>query len=544
MTGANGASESLDKAVRFGIVCAFLCLVLLSFTKNVNWDEFYFLSHVHAFIDGRLDRPLQTFFVRGFVWLDQIPGKEMGQILAARFVMVGMVGITTFSIHRIVARLTDINAANIAVFAFLVSGFVLPHAASFRADPIAAALLTSAMAFVLTTQMRVSQVIIVATLSALALLVTIKSALFAPAFLSALIWRWSERGVVLSIFLSGFLALIIFAGLYAWHASGINAAPGHDTTTNVREAATTGLLRSGLFPQSPTIAAWVVLSVAPIMLAVSGILAVKDRRSAIFLILMAAPVLSVVFYRNAFPYFFPFAVPLLMISVAFGAQFLRRSAWLPRLVILMFATGALQFGVSLTEGKSAQRETLAEVHRLFPAPVPYIDDSNMVATFPSIGPFMSSWGMKNYRDAGSPVFGPLIAANKPPLLVTNKWTLISTMFGRDSGQLLPEDERLLQETFVHYSGAIWLAGREFTLTQNQTQVQMPYAGQYRVETTAPITINGQSIGNGDVVALGPEIVIVGSPDTSVKLIWDTGILPLTTPLPITALYADFWVLRL
>ena len=136
-----------------GILAAFVILAVLAYYRNVNWDEFYFLSHVHAWLDGRLDRPMQTGFVYAFGWLDRVPGYEMQQIFAARLVMIGCLGVTAWSIPRIARHFTTSRCATLAVLAFLCAGFTLPHGGSFRSDPIAAALLTSSLAIAVTCRM-------------------------------------------------------------------------------------------------------------------------------------------------------------------------------------------------------------------------------------------------------------------------------------------------------------------------------------------------------------------------------------------------------
>ena len=137
---------------------AFTVLVAAAWMRSVNWDEFFFLSHVHAHLDGRLDRPMQTGYVHAFGWLAWIPGQEMGQIFAARLVMTARLGITCFSIYRVSDAMAGPRAAGVAVVAFLTSGFVLAHGASFRAEPIAASLLMTATAIVMTTRMAAFQI--------------------------------------------------------------------------------------------------------------------------------------------------------------------------------------------------------------------------------------------------------------------------------------------------------------------------------------------------------------------------------------------------
>ncbi len=541
--GQRAVPGGMAFAVRAGIIVAFALLVILSFTHNVNWDEFYFLSHIHAYLDGRLDRPMQTFFVHGFGWLDHIPGHEMQQILAARIVMVGFLGVTALSVHRIARHHTDAACANIAVLAFLASGFVLPHGASFRADPIAAALLTSAIAILLTTRLSPLQIIAAAGLSALALLVTIKAALYLPVFLATLIWRLQDRRIALRILGAGLLSAGIWAALYLWHASGIVAAPGIDTGSDARNALNTTLLNSGLLPRATESLTWAILSVAQIALAMLGLLGKRDLRRGIVLLLFAAPLLSVVIYRNAFAYFFPFAVPLLMVAVAFGAQRLQHARLLSWLVMIMMVSAGLQTARSFAEDTATQRATIAEVHRLFETPVPYIDDSGMIASFPSVGFFMSGWGVTRYRAEGTPVFADLIAQARPPLLIANKQTLIQTMGQAGSGSaiLLPEDHRVLRQTYVHYSGPIWLAGRKLTLGPEPTPLRAPFPGRYRIETDVPVRIDGRVVTFGEVVAFDETpVTLMGPPGTPITLIWDTGVDPIQRDLPSDNIYFGFW----
>ncbi len=538
------SAMSLDHGVRAGIWLSFGVLVVLSAMRNVNWDEFYFLSHVYAFADGRLDRPLQTFFVRGFGWLTDLPGQEPFQIIIARMVMILFVGVTALSIHRIAKHLTDSGSANIAVLAFLASGFVFPHGASFRADPMAAALLCASIAIIVTSQMRLQHIIAVTVFSALAVLITVKSALFAPAYLAALLWRSQERDVLVKAVIACVMAVALAGVLYVWHASGITPASGNETSTNLQDAASTGLLRAGWLPRAPYVVTWMALTIGPLILFVVGLAGASRTKQRALLILFAAPLLSVMIYRNAWPYFFPFAAPLMMVGVAMGAHHLQTKPWRRWLVIVIFVTGGMQAILAATEGMTTQRETIAEVHRIFPQPVTYIDDSNMIASFPSVGPFLSSWGMQNYRAKGEPTFARLIEKHQPPLLIANKATLIQTMQHGSNRRLLVKDAQLLRETYIQYTGAIWLAGRELTLSQETTNLRMPVAGHYLLSATAPIAINGAQVVNGQSVVLADEVTIVGETGTELRLIWDTGVPLRQDQIRTDDLYADFWVLPL
>lgn len=523
------------------------CLVLLlpmSFLRNINWDEFYFLSHVHAWLDGRLDRPMQTFFVHGFGWLAQVPGHEFGQIVAGRLVMLAFLMLTCHAIWRMGSHLADPRAAKIAVLAFLCSGFVLPHGTSFRADPIATGLLTTALSILLTSRMRILEILSVALLSALALLVTVKSALYLPAFLGVLVFRRREETMLLRVLIAGGLAIGVAAGLYLWHSAGLSVTEGNETAANLREAAGTTLLSGNLLPRWNEILLWALLSLPALILAGMGLAQARSSRLIILSAAFALPLLCLVVYRNAFPYFFPFISAPLMVTAALGASRLRNAPRLPMLLVAMATLSAGQGLLALSEGNAAQRATLAEVHRLFPEPVPYIDQHGMVAEFPKQGFFMSTWGIESYRKAGKPVFAAIIAEAQPPLLLANRWELARAVADGNSrpGALLPEDQAALKESYVHYAGAIWLAGRDLLGAGAEVSFTVPFPGLYRLFADAPVLIDGTAVAPGSALWLdGSRHALVATAGAQVRLIWATAADGTAPPaLPASDLYSGFW----
>jgi hypothetical protein len=539
------ADNIARSAIRLTVFCAFAVMFVMAWTRNINWDEFYFLSHVHANLDGRLDRPLQTVFVHGFRWLSWVSGHEVDQIAAARIAMMVFFAGTCFALHRIAATLADEAAADIVTLAFVTSGFAIAHGASFRADPMAAGLLMGAVALMMTTRMGLVQVLAVAILSALALLVTVKSALYLPVFIGALLWRWDDRGVVLRCLIAGLLALVIAELLFMWHASTINVAQGADAGGNLSEAARVTLGGSGFLPRWPEVSLWLMFSAGGVMLAAAGLYATENKRLRVVFTLFALPLLSVVIYRNAFPYFFPFAVPPLMVAVALGAQYLRGTLLFKLALVLMLASGVIQSQRALSEGNATQRATIAEVHRIFPEPVSYIDQNGMISSFERHGFFMSTWGIATYRAVGKPVFADLILRNQPPLLLANRAELLAAMRPETSNHqflgLLPEDAAILRKSYVHHAGVIWLAGQDIILTDGVATTQMPFAGLFRIESASPVSVAGRKVSSGDVLALDRDTIEIKGPDgAKVRLIWNIEAGVSQTQLPETGLYAGFW----
>ncbi|MEM9970299.1 MAG: hypothetical protein AAF762_04270 [Pseudomonadota bacterium] len=517
----------------------------MAFTRNVNWDEFYFLSHIHAHLDGRLDRPLQTVFVHAFGWLAHVSDHEVDQITVARLTMTALLGGTTFAIFYIASAVTENRtAASVATIAFLTSGFVLPHGASFRADPIAAAGLMAALAIMMTGRIGAWQILTIAALSALSLLVTVKAALYLPAYLAALLWRADDPRIVLRICFSGLLALALAGALFSLHSTSIAPAPGAEASTNMSDALNTALLETRPFPRAHEAILWAALSFPALLLAGTGLVSPMTARKRIVLVGLALPLLfSVVFYRNAFPYFFPFIVPPLMIVVAIGAARVRQKNVLGILVVTMLGTGAWQAIKALSEDSQLQRETIAEVHRLFPEPVAYIDHNAMISSFPRSLFFMSTWGVESYRKAGRPVIAGYIARDAPPFLLANRWALQFAMMAPDAEDsrlmLLPEDRRVLRDTYVHYSGAIWLAGKDAVLDSGETRVELTIPGRYRLESPVTISIDGEEVTPNEVIDVVDEVLVRGPENTPIRLVWDTGQPPRPNALPQGALYAGF-----
>ncbi|MEM7472968.1 MAG: hypothetical protein AAF340_16595 [Pseudomonadota bacterium] len=517
---------------RFGILACFITLCVLAFTRNVNWDEFHFLSFVHAWLDGRLDRPMQTGFVYAFGWLKGLPGHEIDQIIAARLVMVGCVALTALSVHRIARHFTNQRYASFAVLAFLCSGFVLAHGGSFRSDPIAAALLTSALALSMTTKLSAWQVFAISLLTALAFLVTIKSALYLPCFLGVLIWRAGDRAALMKLTIALVLAGVSFWILYGLHAAGLVIAEGKDTATTASSAVKTTLLSDRFFPRADTILSWALFSLPQLALAAIAIYLSGKSRLTVVVLLFCAPLLCVVIYRNAYVYFFPFAAPLLMVAVAVAAQKLATVKMLERFGLAMLAAAAVQLVLIAPENARTQRATLTEIHRLFDQPVPYIDGYGMVASFQNTSFFTSSWGVAKYRAKGVPVFVDIIETQQPPLLIAHRRPLGAAMveetYRDDDLDLLLADRTTLRASYIHYSGSIWLAGIEVENAGAAQRARLPFPGRYRLEADVNVRINATTLAPGESINLeARDIFVEGPAGTKLRLIWDTGVEPIS-----------------
>jgi hypothetical protein len=244
---------------------------------------------------------------------------------------------------------------------------------------------------------------------------------------------------------------------------------------------------------------------------------------------LALPLLSLLFYRNAFPYFYVLLMPpaLVLCGVAFD-QVTRDPRMSGRrgvpvaLVATLVIAGSVAAHVALRsrDDTIGQRAIVGAVRDIFPRPVPYIDRNGMIASFPRVGFFMSSWGIQSYRDAGRPVFAELLRAQGPKFLVVNSPALSSVFEdssqaeARDEQLLLAEDVAVLREHFVHYWGPVYVAGKAMRLPQGADTVwEVLVAGPYRLLSDGPVVIGDSPYPPGSTVELELGSVSLRSPVT-------------------------------
>ncbi|WP_182466741.1 glycosyltransferase family 39 protein [Sphingomonas gilva] len=495
-----------------------LCLALqlhLVFVQEINWDEYFFLSHVHAFDRGTLARALQSFHVHLFGWLPAVPGGEIAQIEAARLAMLACEAGTMACIYAVGRRFLDREEALAAVLAYIAAGVVMLHGASFRADPIATVLMMLCCALLARSTLRAPALALLAVAGALAMLITVKAIFYAPLIAALAAWRlWraaQPRALALRLAVTGVAAGAVFAGLYLWHQS-LMSADLDGSRALLANAYEKTILEAGLFPRADVLLSVVLNSPVQAALAVTGVGmagAALVRRSAyerpLMLLALATPLLTLIFYRNAFPYFFAFILPPVAVVAGYATERLGRR-WLIPLALAMTIGSVVSHSRGLAKPQDAQAELIAAVHAVFPEPVPYIDRCSMIARFPKTGFFMSSWGVESYRAADREVFRAIARDRAPPLLIANGPALEAAMAGADSAdgnRLLPGDAAFLRDNYVHHWGAIWVAGKTLRLVGGKADFEIVIGGRYTVEADAPVTIDGRRYTPKTVVALAP-----------------------------------------
>jgi len=513
-----------------GLVAFFLVVGLHRlFITNINWDEFYFLSFVYLHRNGDLALHLQTFHVHFFSWLPSVAKSEITQIFAARGVVWLVSLASTWLIYRIATHFCSRLGALLAAVFYLSFTSVMDHGTSFRADPFCALFILVAVHLLVNKADRTPAIALAALSLAVAMMISIKSALYAPTIavllVAPLLARSHQWGALRTVAIFGFCFIGSLAGLYFLHSLSLAPTPSASAGSYVTSAGSKTLGAGILVPAWPFVVraiagnplTWTLIFYG---LWVTGrrLFTVGRRIEAAMALALALPLLSLLVYRNAFPYFFVFLMPTAVILASIAVDHLAALATVPRGRVIFAAlagtlalttvTFATNYARKLPDQTVVQAETVRLVHAMFPEPVPYIDRNSMISSFPKVGFFMSSWGLESYRAAKRPIMAGLIAQYAPPLLIANSPALdLSIAMPSDQKDnpysLFQEDFEFLRENYVHHWGAVYVAGKRLELpagAEPQT-FEILITGTYTLETDGSVDIDGESMAPGSHVTL-------------------------------------------
>lgn len=481
---------------------------------NINWDEFYFLNHVHEMQRGELALLFQGAFVHAFGWLTAVGPDEIAQIRVARYVSLVLLGLTAILIWRLAIRWVPPAVATLAPIAYLAMSPVLIHGASFRSDSMLAPLILMVLLALTRPIRRPTNVLLAGGILGLAVAINAKALLALPMIALLIIVRGSEvtdplvkrlRSSVWEGFIFGCGLLAIAALVIGWHSTTLQVPHTQSPLSFAEASASKTLLDSqpnlrfryflATFGQDRF--AWLLI--------LAGFFAsvLTSRWQATALVLAVAPVLV---YRNSYPYYYVviLAPACALVPIAIQSFLERRpekyrhaGRWVFGATLAFLAIAAVQEIRAIRwDRQSAQVSIVSAVHEMFPLPVPYVDRCGMISTFSKTGPFLSTWGLDAYRQKGVP-FMPEALRRRAAFVLENAPSL-DTATLRPQKLLLPEDRRILESMYVPYWGPIRVAGAQAALAaDSETVVQLPFAGAYRLESSHPVNVDGVTVQPGE-----------------------------------------------
>ena len=570
MTGREGPARRLvgyaSIALMGGILLALAANFFLAARQSINWDEFNFLSQVHAYLRGDLVDRLQTLHVHLFAGLPDVSPNEADQIVAARRVIAVVAAANALLIYGIARRFVDRPAALFGLCAYLGMSFVVDNGTAFRTDPMATFLALLACFAVLRKPGGTLGAAIAGAVMAVAMMVTVKSIFYVGTLgllFLAMGATWRERFSL--CFAAALAGAPILALLYGAHADSLAAARDVVPLAGLGSTGNKMFIADGLFPRWLDWLAGVIANPFLWASAIAGaVLSWRTlrrdadparRREARTLLVLALPLLTPLIYRNAFDYYYVFILPPAAWLAGIAYQRLRLVALQPagrfaaRLLVVVVALQLALLLAYVSQQWPArigpQRATIEGVHQVFPEPASYIDGFGAIASFPRIGFFMSSWGVDSYRAASVPMFAALVAEHQPPLLVADSPSLYAALVPGfevpEKRLLLPEDARFLSDHYLQYWGMLFVAGTRFAAGETARDFTIAVAGDYRIEGAGPVRIDGRGFMPGDIVSLsaGPHR-FDGDTGTETRLVWAAA-QPAPTEAPVDLL--TFFAIR-
>ncbi|MFB0613274.1 ArnT family glycosyltransferase [Aurantiacibacter poecillastricola] len=478
-------------------MCALAILAVLQFsmvfTRAINWDEYFYFHEVAAFAQGQLDRPLQTLHTRLFAWLPGLFATSTDHIVAARVIMFACELVSIAAIALCARKFADWPVAILCGLLYLSAGYVLQHGFSFRSDPLATALLMSALFILVRTNLTALWIIVFGICLGLAGLVTMKSVLYAPAFIGVGLMRLMEAPRVIPELCRLLLAVAAtcasFALVYLIQLASVTGTYQTAAASQAMvESSASWIFHVGIPPywQMAVKAAATAPIFSLLVLATPAIVwKMKDSQGRkLALVGLWLPVLTPFFYVNTAAYFYAFMLAPVAVACAPALQ-LSLARW--NGAVLTGAIAVIGLATWLHEDRRVidrQRQLETNVQEIFARPVSYFDQNFMLGAWPQANGFMTPWGMHVYRVAGKARYSDALDAGTVPLLLANSRDLQELMAGTNDGLLLPEDTAALRETYVEFSPYIWLAGKD-----------IPAAGEttYRVRVPGPYTVHGDVI---------------------------------------------------
>ncbi|KUM24684.1 hypothetical protein AU467_06110 [Mesorhizobium loti] len=503
--------------ILFGVVAALELATALF--REVNWDEFHFLSLVFEYKRASLSLALQTFHVHLFSWLTLLPTDEIGTIVIARCLMWLLHLATLLFLFKTAENLVSARGALWATVLYATLSFVMRSATGFRADPIITALLMGAL-FGLTRDRLPFRLLILSALAVtFAGLISIKSVFYVPTIVMVAILqlvRLHDKVLLRNMVIALVIAAAAFASLFLWHSASLAQVVSQAGNT-LTSAYNKQMVDSNLFYGARFLAyslavdalQWSVLCVGMGMAVARTINNTgAERLRALTILSFALPLLCIVFYRNSFPYFYVFMMAPVAVVGALAADKLSSLSKILGAIPAIFV--ALAVGHAIPEfqrDQSAQRSLISAVHQILPDPVPYIAQTGMVASYPHAGFLMSTWGIEEYRDRGEPVLLHAIEKEGPLFVIVSGPALSAALepgpvsVNADE-ELLPADIEALKENYVRHWGPIWIAGKQLPATGGiEATFEIHIPGSYSMTADAPVEIDRRLVLPGDVVEL-------------------------------------------
>ncbi len=536
----------VDCILVIAILSGFILKLLLIFRLKIGWDEFHFLSRVHSYQKGILDQLFQTFHVHLLGWLPWISGNEVYQIIAGRYFLFLLFVASGILIYLIARHFVYTTGALFSVFCWISFSNVIHHGCSLRYDSLCFFFfLLACFALLRETRMRLWSVVAGIAMG-ISLLISLKAAIHMVTLFVLLgvllVISADKKAVYQKAAFFIILTILTFGVGLSIHQNTLPTRSLLAQQSFLNQASAKAINLDRFFP-----AIWFFAESLKHNLIIWWLLAVgifhtileckrNNEKKGLIALTFLIPLFSLLFYRNAFPYYYVFIMaPAILFCGILPERILREfpktgskfSLITLTIIFLLVAGGAgFHFFYSFGRDNSSQAELISVIHKMFPEPVPYIDGCSAVASFPKAGFFMSTWGFENYLAAGEPRFRRILQEERPQFILANTPHL-DFDFPRDhiffeiNYDFLPEDRYVLEENFINYWGMIWLPGKiiHSQMPEEKQEFEILIPGPYVIESNENVMLDGKTRLPGDRIILTTGKHTVKSISTNQRIVF-------------------------
>lgn len=546
-----GLTETRVTAMALAVVLS-LQLTLV-FTRSVNWDEFWFYHLVVQFNAGDLSMPLQTLHARLFAWLPALGGRGIDNIVFARLIMFACELVTLFAIVAIARRFVDLPTALIASLLYVTAGFVFQHGTSFRTDPMATSAMMGSLAIMARRPNNIVTMLSMASLIAVAVLITTKVILYLPAFIGLAWLDFQASRQRLSYFLRICVLVALtgalFSLLYYWHTQDLAVAKkvsqssvgGNGAALPMLAGAARWIFFLGVPPYITMI--YKAMLTAPLLTILAWaapfaiVSAPRPVPEKIALFGFWSIICVPLFYKNTAAYFYVFMFAPLVVGCLEAIALLQRRYGAHLLSVILLGITVGLFAVEDRQVIKQQRLVQDTASELFEEPIAYFDHNGMLPEFDKKNYLMTPSGMTTYHEAGVPTYRDAMQKEPVPLLLSNWSSLDLILLTDDDSLLLPDDLVAVRQNYIPYHGPFWLAGRQIEAGSSYSD-ELLVPGDYTV-MGGPATVDGQRYKAGDTIALDRGMHNWSAPEGDSRLVWGANRQPPANPWPEGALYVGF-----
>ena len=545
-TPASVSVETVRASLVALLAASFAVIVLGVFRHTIDGDEYIFLSIIHRVANGERVGFLQTAYVHLLSWMTWMEHDEIVQVTIGRLIYVALWGGSLTLLYRLARRLLDPLGALASVVMFAIFFYCVATAVDFRIDGLLLPVLLSVALLLLNPT--IGRVAAAGALSGLAVALSIKAVLWAPAFIGVLaVGLWGRQDRLRPILAGAFAGTATLAAIMLVHSRLISMDVTDIPATVGQGSSVAGgyMLLNGLVPRWDFLklavvtssGTWILLAIGT-WLALAGLRQARSRRNSLLLLLLALPILSVIFYTNAFPYAYVVLMPTACLLAGHAFSTFATSGERPKRIVALGCLGIAAIPMVplaweyRNDGQERQKRIVTEVHRLFPEPVAYIDISGLVASFPRRMVNITRFGLDHYGRAGVPAVANYIYTDKPPLLIVN--TKVLQVWDEEQlasleWRLLPQDEEAIRATYAHYWDQIWLAGRQWRdLAAGESRsFEIVVPGDHTLIANGPVTVDGETYEPWTTVGLdeGPHELFTTSAEPDLRILWGTRLMP-------------------